>query len=358
MLAHRWTAAAAALLLAVSVAGCGDSPTGLPDDFDAAAVADAVDAALDAQRTASQPTANLRSAFATLTGLGLTYGRADGATTGPGTRLLPVPVASGRSVEIPADLQGKTFVFDVDDGAWVSDSTRTAAPDSGVRVVWYTTASNGTLVTPLEERGYVDLTDEDAGGDRSTIGIRMVATTDSGDVVLADLSESFEAAGDTVWSQLLVARGFYGAGGDSVAFDITSTASGNEDTGDQEFSFSVEISSPETEYTLDIDGAENGATGVAEQTVTAIALHQGVSTRLTLDLTEENDAQTGSGTVAYRGETVVQVTVEETGNFRYRNADGGDLPSSDALTIDNLVRTLYLTGVNNFFDLPLLFFPG
>lgn len=343
-----------ALFLAVGVVGCdGGDPAGLPDEFDAAAVESAVDAALTPLRAITGPTAAVRDAFGSLTDQGLSFDRAPLA--GVGSHLVPLHSGVARNTEFPVELQGKTFVLDEQTQTWGSDSTRTSAPAAGVRVIWYDTDPGGNFLLPLEEKGYVDLTDEDQGATRSAIGIRMVATTDTGDVVMADFVESLESSGDVQWTETFTAQGFYGGGIDSVAFDLTHTSSGNTDTGDQEFSLTVDFPMTDADYSLNLDGTENGETGVVDQVVTATVDLQGATTELRLDLTEtEAEGQTGSGTLSHQGSTIVHVTVE--GNdFQYTDTNGDGLPSSDALAVDSLVRTLFLAGLTLLLRLPLLF---
>lgn len=349
------TAAITTLALAFSLGACGDA-TGTGDiGFEPAPVESAVDALVSPVQVIGGPTAAVRSAFPTLEQEGLSYDRASltaleqffvrAGFDGPGV---------ATDLVFPTALRGETFVLNELDGEWTADSTRTDAPSTGVRVIWYTVDVTGQPLVPLEEQGHVDLTDEDAGEPLSQLGIRMVSTSESGSLVLAELTEAREASDATQWSEHFESEGYYGGGVEVINFTVVSDASGDSTSGDQDFDFTITMDGPEALYTLNISGTETGANGVIQQNVVATVILNSLVTELDLDITvDESGGQSGGGTVSHDGGVSARVTIS--GNdFSYTDADGASLPSSQDAAIDSLVRTLYLAGLSVFVEMPLL----
>lgn len=343
-----------ALLLALPLIGCdsGTEPRGTLGDLNPGEVESAVNDLMTPIQGMAAPTTAVKSAFPTLTEQGLTFDRADQpALEGIPARTVPDGTLVAPDVVIPLEIQGRTFAYDTAAAGWAVDSTRTDAPADGVRVIWYRTDPSGRLLVG-EEAGYVDLTDEDDGGSSSAIGIRMVATTDSGTVAIAEITESL-ALSDS--SEDFGALGYYGGGTERIDFSLTSYAATDTATGDHEFAVVVDLDGPAASYTLDITGTETGATGAVEQNVLASVNMNGVTTELDLDLAvDETGSQSGTGTLSHDNTERARITVEEN-DFGYTDADGEALDAGQAGELDSLVRVLFLAGLEILTRMPLLF---
>ena len=343
--------AISALLGIVVAAGC-DGPTEPDLSFDPSEVRASVDALVNPMRQLTAPVSNLRQAFPTVVDRGLSYGMTaeDGAL-----QLLAEPTASwedlAASVEIPAGLLGETFVLDQQQAAWVIDSTRTA-PDSVVRVIWYATDVNGTILPGAAEEGFIDLTDED-DGTGSLLGIHMVATTDTGNTVLADMTERQDTStsGGTDVARF-EANGFYNPGA-TVDFLMSYELTTESVAVDSQYAIDVELVGGAGTLDWRISGAVD-STGAITQTVTSTMTADGTTT-LTLDIAvDAAGTQTGSGMIAREGRDVVQVTIE--GNsYLYSLVDGGgELSTSQESELDGLLLSLYLAGVEALTGVPLI----
>lgn len=333
-----------AALLALAAAGCdsGTEPDCALNDLNADEIASLADGLLVPSRGIVGPTAAIRDAFPTLTEQGVSFRRTVAA-----------------DLVFPPELTGQTFVYDVETETWVADSTRTAAPADGIRVVWYDTDPTGNLLLPLDEEGYVDLTDEDSGGALSRIGIRIMDTTGDGDVAVADFSEGLERSDAEQWSETFTAAGFYGGGFDGgdriVDFDVVSQATGDTVTGDQQFTIDVTLEDQDAVYSLAITGSEEGASDANQQTYLSTVVHAGGTTELDLDIvTDETGNQSGSGTLSIDGVERVRITIAGS-DFSYTDIDGNALCSGEAGDVDGLVLALFTTGYRVLFRLPLLF---
>lgn len=348
MYAYHRAPAVGVLLLAAAMAGCDDGAgPELPADFDPVAVESAVDALLTTLRAAYEPGVALTEAFDTLADQGVTFDRE------PGTD--PVndrPRTGTAAVEFPQEFLGRTFVYSPDSAGWYPDDERTGAPADGIRIIWYSTDPSGSILLPLEERGFVDATDQDEP-DLSQLGVRMVET-DAGNRVLADFTQGYRRAGDVSWTEHAEAAGFFADADRTVDFELASDAAGNTDTGHQEAALAMTIEDAEITYTLDVDLVESAGAGTAQQDLAATALLDGHVNALELTITQESGLSEGEGTLSFDGEVIVLVTVQGS-TFRYRDTDGETLTTSSASRVDRLVRTLYLAGISFADRLPLLF---
>ncbi len=345
----RIVAIGAVLALLASACDDGTGPTGSLGDFEPNEAASVVDSLYAPILGSTAPTFALRNAWQTLTAQGVSFERAGTLQT----RLLRRDVAG--DLVFPVELQGQTFVFDLAENGWSVDSTRTDAPADGVRIIWYRTDAAGNLIQPLVEEGYVDLTDEDTGGTLSRVGIRMVATTDADEVIVSELTESIEASDGDPLSEVLRAAGFYGGASREIGFDMVSDATSDTVSGAEDLTLSIDLSGDGESYALTVTGSVASDTSAVEQNYLATVSHGGVTTQLDLDFTQETaGAQTGSGTLSHNGTTVVEITVQDS-DFLYTDAEGNELTSADQVAVDTLVRTLFLTGLQAFFALPLLF---
>jgi predicted small lipoprotein YifL len=214
----------AALVLIAVVAACGDS-TG-PEDFspaDANTKAEAVLAAISGN-----------TALASLAVLApfMQFGAAQAAVavapfdpSGPrhpavADRLQAMRTAGpsfGSSASLalfPANLLGKTLVFNTQTNAYEIDDARTGAPSAGVRLILYAVDPVlHQLLTPLDEVGYLDLTDV------STV------SSDALEIVAVIEGETFldytASVTRTTSSVTLGAEGFVSDGTHQVDFDLS-----------------------------------------------------------------------------------------------------------------------------------------
>lgn len=344
--------AISALLGIVVAAGCGDGATEPDLSFEPSEVRASVDALVSPMRQLVAPVSNLRQAFPTVVDRGLSYEMVAGDAA---LQLLAEPTASWQevagAVEIPAGLLGETFVLDQQQGAWVIDSTRTA-PDSVVRVIWYTTDVNGTILPGAGEEGFIDLTDED-DGTGSLIGIHMVADTDTGTTVLADMTERQDTStsGSTDVARF-EATGFYNPG-TVVEFEMSYELATESVAVDSQYAIDVDLVGDPGTLDWRISGAVD-STGAITQTVTSTMDSDGATT-LTLDIAvDAAGTQTGNGMIARDGRDVVQVTID--GNsYSYTPVEGGgEFSTGQESELDGLVLALYLGGVEALTGVPLI----
>lgn len=332
----RLSVPAISLLLALGVAACSDGtgPTDALGSLDARAVADVADSLLIPLGASVGPIYSLRTAFPTIVEQGLSFQR------------------TVADVVIPDSVTGSTFVYDPVTLEWAVDTTRTDAPVDGVRVVWLVRDNAGNVIQPVTEGGYIDLSDEDDGGALSSIGIRIVAAEDTGDVTLADLTESI--VGDsTQGTETYHAAGFYGGGNRVVNFDAVSDVSGDTLTGHQtSVTFSMASEGDSYAFSASVD---EDSTGTANAwTYTGSITTGGETTELTLDLTSQDGIESGTGTLSYRGEPLIRLTAQGT-SYGYTDLDGNRLSSSEQTQVDLLVRAILQSWAYAFLDLPLLF---
>jgi hypothetical protein len=131
-------------------------------------------------------------------------------------RLLPKARGLSASVAtIPSEVLGTTFVWDLDTQAYVA-SDAGGAPSNGVRFLLYA-VNPVTLepVDPLDELGYVDVTDVGAG---ATTGIRVVVV--SGDVTYLDYTVTGTG---TEGSGTVAVEGFASNGTEQVNYTLQNT---------------------------------------------------------------------------------------------------------------------------------------
>ncbi len=176
-----------ALAAMLSLAACKDSTS--PAAFDSAS--------LDTQLQALSSTVDGNAAFQSLLALSgyfPTLGAppvftatlpavAGSATVSPLARSAAVahllPRANDMAALFPANVLGKTIVWNPDSGHYVVDQLVTGAPATGVRIRLYSVDQfSGGPVLPLQILGYVDLTDQStASADILGVTLKLGATT-------------------------------------------------------------------------------------------------------------------------------------------------------------------------------------
>lgn len=326
---------AIALIIALGAVSCGDGtgPSDALGSLDARAVAAVADSLLAPLSESGGPINSLRDAFPTIVEQGLSFQR------------------GAADVVIPDSIAGSTFVYDPLALVWAVDTTRTGAPADGVRVVWLLRDNAGNVLQPVTEGGYIDLSDEDTGGALSAIGIRIVDTQGTGDVTLADITESI--VGDSAQgTETYRSEGFYGGGRRVVNFDVVSDVSGDTITG-QQTSVTVSMASEGDSYAF-AASVDDDSTGTATTwSYTGSITTGGETTELTLDLMSQDRVESGTGTLSYRGEPLVRINAQGT-TYGYTDMDGNRLSSSEQVQVDRLVRAILQSWAYAFLGLPLL----
>jgi hypothetical protein len=339
---------AAALVLAVA-AGCNDSDQGVViEDLDVASVQLTVQDLVVPINASVEASSVLQDAFEDLTDQGLEFDRAD----------RPVPLALAAfdgAVElptalptvIPAELLGRTFVYDVAQDTWVADDARTGAPADGVRVIWYDLDGFGELILPPVEQGYTDLVPADAGG-MNRLDVLVVNDTGDSPVALADLVHGYRMSGTDPDTTYYEAQGFYGDGQVQTTFDIDGTSTESTTGALVSDVFMIDLTRGSQRYLLEVDatiGDTEHYTGTVEQG----------SVRTVVDLQLAQTGQQG-GSVSHNG-SVVATILYNGGQFEFVPPGGGDFSGSQQQQLLVLTQTLLLAGLNLPLAMPL-FFPN
>ncbi|NIM50102.1 MAG: hypothetical protein GTN62_07170 [Gemmatimonadales bacterium] len=194
------------------------------------------------------------------------------------------------AVLFPADLLGKTLVYNDQTGMYEVDDTRTGAPTAGVRFILY--AVDPVLhqpVIPLNEIGHLDLEDKSSPS-VDMLGITAVV---SGTTVL-----DYDASATVTTSSVtLSAAGYVSNGTTQVDFDLSLSLS--ETTG----------------ITVDYDVSVPSENAGVSLLLTADLQAQSISVTLTItydgntvvfDVTGTQTTITGS--VTYNGDTVIEIS--------------------------------------------------
>ncbi len=209
---------------------------------------------------------------------------------------VPAFSVSAPEAVIPTAALGKTFTYNTTTNAYQL-SDRTGAPSNGVRFILYAVNPVAhTVVTPLNEVGYVDLLDESAG---TTVQLHLQAyITASGSTPLIDYTASATIQGTPTspTGATVTAGGHVSDGTTTVEFDLSQT-------------FST-TSGIQVEYTLSAPEKDVEVTFAATYTLTLQA---------TVTLTVKNGGNTTvvaasgteasiSGTIKHNGDVVVNIS--------------------------------------------------
>lgn len=346
------TALVSILALGVLI-GCDDSSGPGEDlaDFDAPAVTAATNALLNPLQASAQATAVLRDAFPVLVDSGVVFDRSSGVDRVPGRAGFPL-VDILEQVEIPPELLGSTFVYTQQIG-WEIDPDRTGAPDDAVRVLWYDTDPSGAILLPTTELGHIDLTDQ-SNVAVDQLGVRIVSTSGESAVVVAQLNQSYTTSSEAQWEDHFEAAGMYSDGVSSVEFELSSDASGDDQTGDSQYTLDVTMVGQEGSFELSVIGVVDGATDTSEEDLTVTVTTGGATTTLDLDVVIDSPDEEGNGTLSHTGTALAAVTIAS-GNFDFTSTSGRRFSSSQEAQLENLTRSMYLNGYIMLVNLPLLF---
>lgn len=331
----------------------GTEPGGLAG-FDASGISAGVDAAF-APIDASNPANFALSSFLDWMAGGSSAVRAHEVTSRtPVTRIqsLMRQVGLDTEVDIPAEMRGQTFVYNPVEEVWEPDETRTGAPVDGVRVIWYATDDIG-IAQPLDERGYIDLTDEDTATlDRLAVVIVRTAGTVT---TLADFVHGYGATEtETSWTETVEFSGTFSDGTTTAAVDISLDASGTVE-GDEVYVWDIFLASAETSYHWSLDGGYD-PTGSYDEDLVVTVDHAAALTIIDLHLTGSDVDGTGSGegTLSHAGTTVANITSGGQ-QYLFSRPGGGSFTAQEENQLTLVTSTMLLYGPLMLISLPLIF---
>ncbi|NIQ56016.1 MAG: hypothetical protein GWN71_22430 [Gammaproteobacteria bacterium] len=344
------------LLALLGTTACGDStdPGGQRLDIEAGEVLLAIQSLVVPVRTSADAGSTLLGATDALVDAGVEFDR-EPPQPEKGEWLGFDFLPELASVVFPPEVQGQTFIYDPAREQWVIDESRTDAPETGIRVVWYA-LSNGFLVFPLNERGYIDLTDEDDGGALSLLGVRMVADNATETLLLSEFTRGHALTVDgTEEVERVEAAGFYSDGANDADFDLASVASADEATGGYLSSLDLELTSPGTGPSYAVHFEESAASSADDPRGRFLitVVRDGVTTVLDIDLPGEGDTD-GSGTLSHAGTTIANVTLNS-GQSRFTTPDGQRVDSGQAVELSALVRAMLIGWLDVVSSLPIFF---
>ena len=211
----------------------------------------------------------------------------------------------------PADLLGKTLVYDSTTAQYVVDSTRTDAPAAGIRVALYAVDPVlNNVVYPLNEIGYLDLTDVSTP---SADAVRIVAVISN--ITYLDYVAS---AVRTTTSAGVNADGYVSNGSDRVDFNLTATIASNS------FQIDYQLSSGDNAVRL------VASLGPTDNDVTATLTIQGGGDTVVLQFT--STSSTLSGQITYNDVEVVVVS-GTTDNPVFTRPDGTALTQNEIASL-------------------------
>lgn len=316
--------------LVLLLGGCDDgtSPSDL-GGLDPMALARALDDLVVPIPESGQARANLQAALPALAGAGVS----------------PVPP------QFSTEVTGQTFAYDPETSDWAVDSSLEGAPPTGVSVLWYTLDGTGEVTQPLEGMGRIDLRPiEGETSDSLALTIRRT----EGEVVLLDLVQVFESTGDATVAESFAAAGSYSDGTATVDLSVTSDASRNATTEDEDYLLRVDLEDAATRYELEVEGDVDGASGDVSDRITVTATRGGATTVLDMSFgtTGATGATDASGTLVHDGQVIANVTVVGD-SYRFTKPNDDPFPSGQVTELNNLFSTMTRTGFLVVLNLPL-----
>lgn len=342
-------------LAAVLAAGCdsGTEPSGL---IDANGISSGVDATYAPVQASADASFVLSDFVSTMLGGEFSFQREPIQTpvrtrSAPGIRPLARQGFVEAEVEIPVEMLGKTFVYDPVEETWVVDESRTEAPENGVRVTWYAIDDTGLVIEPLDERGYVDLTDED-DATFERLGVVIVRTA-GGAVTLADFTHAYASSeAGLAWTEALEFDGTFSDGSASVDIDIALDASGEGD-GSEVYVWDLAFVGPQASYDWLLDGGYDEF-GTFEDDLLVTIVRSGVQTVLDLAITGDDLEESGSGTLRHAGTAIANVLLSD-GDYTFTKPGGGSFTAQQENQLFLVMSTMVLYGPLVLLTMPLLF---
>lgn len=229
------------------------------------------------------------------------------------------------SAVIPENLWGRTYVYDPLTNGYVWDPGRTGAPGTGVRFILYAVDPIfGQVVQPLQEIGYIDITDETT---TTTDQIHIVAVIGAVTHVDYRLIASF-----TTTSGTIRAVGFISNGSQQLNFDIRIQA--NQD-GSLVLDYLLHSPSDNVRLHLVTNFQFDSATETLTVSLT-FEIRSARGTALwTLTITESPTGSSLSGEVRFNGRRVVVISGTPQGPV-FTKADGTELTAEELQALQGL----------------------
>ena len=236
---------------------------------------------------------------------------------------LPAFSAVASEAVIPPAALGKTFTYNTGTSSYEL-SARTGAPATGVRFILYAVNPLAhTVVTPLNEVGYVDLLDESSG---TTAQLHLQAyITASGSTPLIDYTASATIQGSPTapTGATVTATGHVSDGTNTVEFDLGQT-------------FST-TSGIHVEYTLavpekDVEVAFTATYTLTQQATVTLTVNHGGNTTV---VAASGTAASITGTIKHNGDVVVNITGAAT-NPVFTDASGNQLTQEQVAALQKL----------------------
>jgi hypothetical protein len=225
---------------------------------------------------------------------------------------------SASAAAISAEVAGKTFEYN---GTGYVPTDRTGAPSNGVRFIIYA-VNPVTLqpVTPLQEVGYVQLTDLSGS---TTQAARVVVVTDN--ITYLDYTVTATA---TATSGRITVAGYVTDGETRANVNLRSTVS---QTAGLTMLYSVDV--PQRDVSIDLTMS---TTGLDPETAT-VGLDLGMSgPNGTVSMSGEFTATGGTITVRVNGDVFANITSDGAGEPIITGADGQPLAPEDEATFQNI----------------------
>jgi hypothetical protein len=243
------------------------------------------------------------------------------------------------AMEIPAEYQGVTFVWDVESHQYIP-SDLTGAPASGVRFILY--AINPVTQQPIEPLvpidGYVDITLNETA---SSSTIRLVVV--SSDVTYLDYTV---LASGTAGSATVTTSGYATNGNDRVEFSLDNTLTSNDDGLALGLDYEMVVPT-RGGFLMDLEAT---VSGIATDTPT-----------MTLDLLARGDHGTvrvqgtttdavGTFNIRVNGDLFATATTNGSGTVAITGADGQELSEAELQALQ-AVFDMFANGFDLFEDL-------
>lgn len=212
----------------------------------------------------------------------------------------------------PADVLGKTLVWDSNTDQYVIGA-QTGAPANGVRLLLYVVDPVfDTPVEPLQQIGYVDLTDEStAAANKLGVVLKLGNTT----IADYDITATTTTTGGSLGAAGILTSA---DGSQQITFDLAAVVTQTV------IGFTYDISSSEgTAVFLDLDFTSTGATAVFRVT------HGGNTVEMTITLT----GVSFSGAIKFNGTVVANLVTTIEGDLEIQPVEGRTLTQAQVAAL-------------------------
>ena len=263
----------------------------------------------------------------------------DRAVTPMSAQVLRGYTLSGSSAEpiFPSNLLGVTFEWSFEFGRYEM-SERAGAPANGVRFVLY--AINPLTrqpAEPLNELGFLDLTDE---GDAAATRLGIYA--ESGGTALVDyfIEASYALLGAEDFSVTVGAEGYVSDGSEQLDFllDQTATFLGSSETLGLDVSYWLSLASENVSVNLDITGEFDFTGDSPLDAATAELTISSGSDTVVFDMTVTAD-NVMTGVIRYNGVPAIYISGTEADPV-FERADGEPFTAEDVAALFELYELL------------------